>query len=197
MTEPGPVLHVRYGKLKLGQTVWWTVFLVVVLALTVVSGLPWRFDALHWAIGALVAADLVFVGILGVATARAAVRAVTGRPLLSLDAGGVTLHSIRLRVAWPNVAQIRLVPAAARSRAMMLVFVPHDPARITEGRGPWARWFARSYTRRLGSPIVAPVSGLAVAVDEVLRVAGCYTDAPVRRQYPVGVAAPPDLRPGR
>lgn len=188
MTQAGPVLHVRYQKRGLGLLIGGIGFLAVAMALTVDMVMPWGSDPLHWMMGASVAVELVFIAVLAVGAARAVVRAMTGRPLLSLDADGVLLHSVRLRVAWSDVAQIRLVQTRPGSRTMMLVFVPHDPGRVAAGRGPWARLFARDYTRRLGSPIVAPVDDVAAEVDEMLRVARHYTDAPVRRQYSVGGA---------
>lgn len=186
MTETAPVLRVPYRKAGLGPPIGFIVFMAVLLAVTVGSAMPWRSDPLHWLLGATSAVVLVLLAMLAVGTARAVVRAATGRPLLTLDADGVELHSVRLRLPWSNVDKIRLMSSSPRGTNMVLVFVPRDLRPVTRGRGPWMRWTARDYTRRYGSPLMITVNALAVDVDEVLRVASRYTDAPVSRQYPVG-----------
>jgi hypothetical protein len=109
---------------------------------------------------------------------RAVVRALRGAPLLTLDGGGVTLHSARVTLPWSNVAEIRIVHKP--DHADLLVFVPVDETRAVEALNGLPRRFAADGIRRVGGPIFVRVPQLADPIEDVLAAAHRLTTAPVR-----------------
>jgi hypothetical protein len=116
---------------------------------------------------------------------RAVVRAVRGAPLLTLDRAGVTLHSARITLPWPELAEIRIQHGAAGDT---LVFVPLDAARVLAGLRGLRRRFARDGMSRVGGPIFLRVAQLASPVEEILAAARHWSAAPVRHRPALGPA---------
>jgi hypothetical protein len=112
---------------------------------------------------------------------RAVVRALRGAPLLTLDGDGVTLHSARVTLPWPNVAEIRIDHKPAH--ADLLVFVPVDEDRAVEALRGLPRRFAADGVRRVGGPIFIRVPQLAVPIEDVLAAAHRLSTAPVRHNH--------------
>lgn len=108
-------------------------------------------------------------------------RALRGLPFLTLDADGVTSHATRLRLAWSDVAEVRVVPSARRDT--MIAFVPVDPQRAMEGLGWWRRRLAGDGMRRVGGHVFAPAEGLAAPIEDVLAAARRFTPARIRHEY--------------
>jgi hypothetical protein len=144
---------------------------------------PWL-SAVLWVVFGFV--TCVFVPLF----VRAAVRWLGGAPLLTVDGGGVTLHSARVRLPWSNVAEVRI--RHRPGQAGVLVFVPADAARATGGlRGP-ARWFARSGIDRLGGPVFLRTDQLTCPVDDLLAAVRAVAAVPVRhRPAPVRLTTGP------
>ena len=115
---------------------------------------------------------------------RAVVRALRGAPLLTFSDGGVTLHSARVTLPWPNLAQIRIDHTPGRSDLM--VFVPLDQERALEGLRGLPRRFARDGIRQVGGPIFVRTAQLARPVEEILAAARDRTSAPVRHHRTLG-----------
>lgn len=168
---------------------------VGVICLLVVAGAGWSgyrtFGAGGFRVGYL---PVVFVS--GVAamflvplTARAIWRASRGRPLLTLTASGVVLHSAGVRLPWSNVAEIQIIHRVGRHRRTdIVVFVPVDPGMALHGLRGRARWFARDAVRRVGGPILVRVGSMRSPLPEVLNTIRALTSAPIRHK---------DLRGGR
>lgn len=120
---------------------------------------PWL-TAAGFAVFAFVTA--VFVPLSG----RAAVRALRGAPLLTLDAEGVTLHSARVTLPWSNVAEARIEHRPGRPA--LLVFVAADERRAVAALRGLPRRFASSGIRRVGGPVFVRADQLARPVEDVL-----------------------------
>lgn len=112
---------------------------------------------------------------------RALVRALRGAPLLTLDAEGVTLHSARVTLPWPNVAEIRIDHTP--KNADLLVFVPVDGDRAVEALHGMARRFAADGVRRVGGPIFVRVPQLDAPIEDVLAAARRLNAVPVRHHH--------------
>jgi hypothetical protein len=119
---------------------------------------------------------------------RAVVRAVRGAPLLTLDRAGVTLHSARITLPWPELAEIRIQHGAAGD---LLVFVPLDAARVLAGLRGLRRRFARDGMSRVGGPIFVRAAQLASPVEEILAAARHWSAAPVRHRHALGPVGGP------
>lgn len=92
---------------------------------------------------------------------RAVWRRARGRPLLTLDEHGVTLHSARVTLPWADVAEVRIV--AAPVDVLTVVFVPYDP--------------------EAGGPVHVRVHDLAVEFEDLLTAIHRFTDAPINQRY--------------
>jgi hypothetical protein len=120
---------------------------------------------------------------------RAVVRASLGAPLLTIDGGGVTLHSARVGLPWSNVAEIRV--ERRPGRAALLVFVPVDAERVVTAHRGTPRWFALSAIPRVGGPVYVRADQLALPLEDILAAVRRSTSVPVRhramlRNGPVG-----------
>ncbi len=111
---------------------------------------------------------------------RAGWRFVLRRPLLTLDATGVTLHSARVSLPWSGLSEIRISQRGPLPD--LLVFVAADPERALASLRGLPRWFARDGIRKVGGPVFVRVQDLSCPLDDVLAAARRYTDAPVNRR---------------
>lgn len=112
-----------------------------------------------------------------VLTARAFWRAARGRPLLTLDAHGVRLHSARVALPWANVAEVRVVTAPPDVRT--IVFVPADAATALTGLRGLPRRFAKDGIARQGGPVFIRTDSLAVPLTALLTAIRTHTEAPI------------------
>jgi hypothetical protein len=158
--------------------------LAAILALaTACTGLPTLGAGFGLATAAFTVCALLTV-VFAMLFLRAVVRALRGAPLLTLDRDGVTLHSARVTLPWPNVAEIQIDHKPGH--ADLLVFVPVDEDRAVEALQGLARRFARDGVRRVGGPIFVRVPQLARPIEDVLSAAHRLSAAPVRHRHALG-----------
>lgn len=137
-------------------------------------------------VGSLVAAlgatfcGLIFV-FFAVMTGRALWRKVRGRPLLTLDAHGVTLNSARVTVRWCDIAEVRVVTAPGGVRTV--VFVAADDDLVLGLLQGLPYWFARDGINRVGGPIFVRAHDLAIDLEELLAAVHRFTTVPIKQRY--------------
>ena len=135
-----------------------------------------------WAVGFLTSGVLTVLIV--PLTVRAIWRMARGRPLLTLDGDGVTLHSARVTLPWSNISEIRITHTAQKGQTIStIVFVPVDAERATAGLHGLRRRFAADGIRRVGGPIFARVHDLALPLDDIIAGTRRLTAAPVRHQH--------------
>lgn len=126
---------------------------------------------------------LTFV-FLAAMTGRAVWRMVRNRPLLTLDAGGVTLHSARVSLRWLDVAEVRVVTRPDGVRTV--VFVAEDPDLALGRLQGLAFWFAKDGIERVGGPVFVRARDLAIDLEELLTAIHRFTAAPIKQRYVAG-----------
>ena len=146
---------------------------VVVTAEPASHGPAWMF-----AFPAIAAAGAVPLCVM---TVRAFWRAARGRPLLTLDAHGVRLHSARVTLPWTNVAELRVVTAPPDVRTV--VFVPLDAGAALDGLRGMPRWFAKDGIARHGGPVFVRADAMAISLDDLLAAIRDHTGAPIRHRH--------------
>lgn len=176
-SAPEP-LHVGYRR---GSASLWRAGLLCALVGTVTAML------IAYAVGGNAVAPygaavcgLIFV-FLAAMTGRAGWRAVRNRPLLTLDAGGVILHSARVTLRWLDVAEIRVVTRPDGVRTV--VFVAEDPDLALGRLQGLAFWFAKDGIDRLGGPIFVRAHDLAIELEQLLTEIHRFTAVPIKQRY--------------
>jgi hypothetical protein len=171
----GPV-HVGYrrGAASLRQFALVCLLFAAATALIVDDG---RDDGMAY-VAVVPAAVFVYFTAMAV---RAYWRSARGRPLLTLDDDGVTLHSARVTLPWANVAEVKIVTAPAGVRTV--IFVARDDDAVLDAlRGP-ARQFAKDGIARVGGPVFARAHDLAMPLEELLSAVHRFTGVPINQRY--------------
>lgn len=141
--------------------------------------------ALRGSLTALLGAIVVglFFVLFTVMTGRAVWRAVRNRPLLTLDAFGVTLNSARVSVRWCDVAEVRVVTAPGDVRTV--VFVAADEDLVLGRLQGLPYWFAKNGIDRVGGPVYVRAHDLAIDLEELLAAVHRFTAVPIKQRYTV------------
>jgi hypothetical protein len=106
-------------------------------------------------------------------------------PPVVLDAAGITLPALGVRVAWPEIAEIRVSPVRGggtrTARRRVAAFVVNDAEAVVSRFQPFARKAARRSLEAYGTPIAVPDLLLERSAEDIVAAARAFTSAPVRR----------------
>lgn len=125
-------------------------------------------------------------------------RAMSRRPVVTLDAAGVTFPGIPAPVAWPEIAEVRVYPmrkvsgqALPRSGdqdgrgdggpAKVLAFIPRDPAALTAALPARMVTRTRRVTSLYGSPLAVADRLLDHSAAQIIEAAAGFAPIQVRR----------------
>lgn len=119
-----------------------------------------------------------------VGSVAALLRTVRGRPVAVLDGAGIELPGYRVRVGWPQVAEVRVLPlrvvAGTRPRNSVAVFILHDPETMIAGLPKRKARAARRSLRHFASPVAVPDQALDRRAEEIAAAANTIASVPVR-----------------
>jgi hypothetical protein len=106
-------------------------------------------------------------------------------PPVVLDAAGIALPAQGVRVAWPEIAEIRVSPVRGGGRSTakrrVAAFLVHDPEGVVSSFHPFARRTARRSLEAYATPIAIPDLLLERSAEDLVAAARTFTSAPVRR----------------
>lgn len=129
--------------------------------------------------------DCLLVPIVGWSTYRLVRHVRPWEPPVVLDAGGIAFPGPGVRVAWPEIIEIRVSPVRGGGTRMadrrVAAFIVGDPEGAVTRFRPFARKAARRSLEAYGTPIAVTDLLLERSVEDVIAAAGGFTSAPVRR----------------
>lgn len=124
---------------------------------------------------------LVGVMLGAVSTGLTARRASRG---LTLDAEGVTLHTVPIHLPWSNVSGARVLIADDGRSKRGVLFTATDPQRAIDGSSGLARRTMRRNLKRSGGPLVLAGPRLNVPAEDIVAVAEQFMAAPAVPERP-------------
>ena len=86
-------------------------------------------------------------------------------PVVAVDATGIRLPLMGVRLAWGEIVGLRA--AVSPSNRPVLLLFPADPEAAIRAMRPWVRSGGRNNMARYGAPIVIPQQSMTHTVSEV------------------------------
>lgn len=175
-SAPRSPVHVGYhgGSASLRQSALVCLLFAVATAVVATVG---RGDGMAYVAVVPAAVFLLFA----VLTVRAYARRARGRPLLTLDDHGVTLHSARVTLPWDDLREVRILTAPLDVRTV--VFVARDEAATLAGLHGLPHQFAKSGMAHVGGPVYVRAHDLAIPLEDLLTAIHGFTGAPINQRY--------------
>jgi hypothetical protein len=111
------------------------------------------------------------------------------RPMLVLDADGVSFPPIDMTVSWAEVTTVHLLPMPAgsgrRGPHRVVVFMTVDAERTIASAPPRMAARMRRTMRYFGSPLAVVDKGLTHSADDITRALQAFTGLPVLDTAPM------------